>query len=76
MGRTRPATPEEQRQAFNECLADARRGLMPPTETGLSSAAVDALGTIAQAANLGQPTDQLARAAQTAFDSELSRDWP
>lgn len=72
MVRLRPATPGEQREAFNECLVDALYGRMPPTDTGLSSAAIDALSAVAEAAYRGQSVVDLVIAARVAFDTEMA----
>jgi hypothetical protein len=53
-------TAEELRAAFPEYLADALRGEMPPSETGLGNDALAALENLAIAAGDGEPTDQLA----------------
>jgi hypothetical protein len=64
MVRMGPATPDELRVAFAECLTDALRGEAPPTETGLGNDTLDALWAVAEAAYDGQPTDAVVVAAR------------
>jgi hypothetical protein len=64
------ATPDEKRCAFDECLAGALSGHMPPSETGLNSATVDTLEAIARVASQQQPTDELVAAARAALSHE------
>lgn len=70
--RLAPATPDEKREAFQECLAEALRGEMPPSETGLHDTTLDALEAVAIAASTQQPTHQLAEAATAALVTELA----
>ncbi|MDT5260761.1 MAG: hypothetical protein QOD10_5841 [Mycobacterium sp.] len=72
MVRMGPTTPEELRAAFPEYLADALRGEMPPSETGLGNDTLEALENLAIAAGDGEPTDDLAAAARAAFDADLA----
>ena len=71
MVRMGPATPEELRAAFPEYLADALRGEMPPSETGLGNDTLEAVYAVAEAAYDEQPTDEAVAAARAAFDAEM-----
>jgi hypothetical protein len=70
--RLAPATPAEKREAFQECLADALRGEMPPSGTGLHDTTLQALEAVAIAAYTNQPTPPLIEAASAAFATELA----
>jgi uncharacterized membrane protein len=70
--RAAPATPDEKRAAFKACLRHALQGKMPPTETGLRGATIDALWAVADAVVDQQPTDDLVAKARAALAAELN----
>jgi hypothetical protein len=71
MVRMGPATPDEVREAFGECLANALRGEIPESDTGIDGFTEDTLVAVAQAAAEGKPTDQLVAAARAALDDAM-----
>jgi len=77
MGRTAgpPPTLAELRQAFDELLDRAvAYAEMPPTETWLHPAVLDAIDDVARAAYIGAPTtEQVAKARKRFARSERAR---
>jgi len=58
------------RMAFVECLADARRGIMPPSETGLHDSTLQALENLAIGYDQQDADHLVAAAARAAFEAE------
>lgn len=66
-----PEEPEEMRLGFDEFLASAQLGEMPPTETGLPPRTLYALEAVARAAYRRQPIGKLVAAARATFADEM-----
>lgn len=69
--RFKQATREQKQASFDWCLEKALGGDYPPTETGLFPDTIYALEAVADAADQGRATDQLADEARHQFEVEL-----